>query len=673
MPRFEDTGLNARVSDAPRVTDKKKIERSVDPGALDLMEKASGLETTTAFERVVAQSPVCKFGYEGICCRICLHGPCRIKKDEGPASKGVCGASAYTIVARNIVRLIAGGASAHSDHGLHITKVLEEIAAGKETDYKITDPAKLKAVAKRINIETEGKTDQEITREVVHEALEDYKRVTGEGLSTWLSTTITEGRNQKFQECGIFPAGINETIMKLLHQTHIGVDADPVNIIFGGLKTALSDFTGMHIATDLSDILFGTPKPVYSEANLGVLDPEYVNVVVHGHNPVLSEMIVSAAREMKSQAEAVGAKGVKISGICCTGNEVLMRQGVPIATNFAAQELAIMTGVIEAMVVDVQCIMPSIQQAAECFHTKIITTVPEAKIPGAYHYDFKEDKAMEIAQEIIGVAIEGYKSRVPDQIQIPEIKHKVVAGFSLESMVEIFSKINPEHPIRVLNDAILEGEIKGVALFCGCNNLKRDHDENHLTIAKELLKENVFIVATGCSAQALAKQGLLDPDKVEEFAGEGLAKFISKLNEASPYEEGLPAVYHMGSCVDNTRAADLLTMMANDLGVDTPKVPYVATAPEAMSEKAVSIGSWNVAMGLPVHVGSIPPIEGSELVDSIATQIAHDVYGGHFLWEVEPMEASKKLLAALDYRSWKLRIHKKAQEDYETQEMAQGY
>lgn len=647
----------------------KEYKRTVDPAALEMLEKnEAGAKVETAFDRYMNQQPQCKFGDTGVCCRICLQGPCRI---TNKASKGVCGSAAHTIVARNLVRTTAGGAAAHSDHGRHITLTLKSLSEGHAKDYQIASPEKLKIVAERIGISTEGKDDKTLAGEVANAALEDYGRMTGEA-ATWMTTTLPQERINKFEDCDIMPSSINSTIMEGISQTHMGMDADPVNLIFAALKNGLADYTGMHIATDMSDILFGIPEPVVTEADMGVIDPACVNLAVHGHNPLLSEMIVKAAREMKAEAEAVGAKEVKLMGICCTGNEVLMRQGVPPVTNFASQELPILTGAIDAMVVDVQCIMPSLQPVAECFHTKIITTSPVAKIPGAQHIDFNEETALEKAKEVIRIAIDSYKKRDANKVTIPDMKSKVVAGFSLEAMYKIFGKINADSPVSVLTDAIKEGQIKGVCLFAGCNNLKGYHDENHLEIAKELAKNDVFLVATGCAAGTYAKFGLLNSDAVEKYAGEGLKAFHKKLNEANDMAEDLPLILHMGSCVDNTRAADLYIDMAKEMNISIPKLPFVASAPEAMSEKAVSIGSWNVALGIPVHVGVVPPVVGSKLVDGVARLIAHDVYGGYFIWETDGMKAAKALLEALEYRNWKLKIHSETAEKFGT-DMSLGW
>jgi carbon-monoxide dehydrogenase catalytic subunit len=646
-------------------TDKKKDRnRSVDPAVLEILAKTEDSGIETAYDRYLKMQPQCNYGEQGICCRICIQGPCRITKR---ADKGICGATAYTIVARNLVRYELGGCTAHADHGLHSTLLAREVVEGKAPDYKITDTKKLYALAERMGVSTEGKEDKAILKDLVDIAIADFNRLDGQDLY-WLPKVIVPERTEKFQDCNILPSSIHRTIADAMAQTHVGMDADPVNLVFRSLEVSLADYTGEHIATSLSDVLFGTPKPVVSEANMGVLDEDYVNIAVHGHNPILSEMIVQAAREMKGEAEKVGAKGIICAGICCTGNELLMRQGVPILTNYASQELAIMTGAVDAMVVDIQCIMPGIQPVSECFHTRIITTSPSVKIPGAYHLDFDEARAMEKAREVIEIAIAAYQER-NREVFIPQIKHKVVAGFSVEAMLDLFAAINPEKPISVLTDAIIAGELRGVCLLCGCNNLKRIHDEMHIEIAKELARNDVLLVATGCAAQAYAKTGLLNGDAVEEFAGDGLKAFMNRLNEANKdqLQEKLPLVFHMGSCVDNSRAYDLMTYMAEEMGMDTPKVPYAASAPEAMSEKAIAIGSWLVTLGLPTHVGVVPPIPGSPLVDGIALQIAQDVYGGYFIWETDPQKSAEKILAALDERTWKLRMHQKAKETYETE------
>ncbi len=653
--------------------EKKKVDnrRTIDPAALAVIDKNTGNgQVETAYERYVKMQPQCNFGRTGVCCRICLQGPCRITKK---ASKGVCGAHGYTIVARNLIRAIAGGCGAHADHSRHMLYALMEVLEGKAPDYSVEDPDKLRRVASNLGMEIEGKDDHELLEAVLQQAISDFSKITPEPCK-WLESTVVPQRMEVFDKCNIQPRSIHTTISEVMGQTHMGVDADPVNLIFQGLKTSLCDYIGMHIGTDLSDILFGTPKPVHTEANFGVIDPEMVNIAVHGHNPLLSEMIVRVSRDMKAEAEAAGAKGVKCMGICCTGNEVLMRQGVPVLTNFLSQELPIMTGGIDAMVVDVQCIMPGIKAVSECYHTRIVTTMSHSKIPGAYHVEFTEERAVEKAREVINLAIEAFKERQGKSVDIPDVKHKVTAGFSMEAMEDVLGAVNPDEPIKVVTDAVDSGQLRGVVLFAGCNNLRVPHDASGAYLIKEMAKNNVLIVATGCAAGTAAKLGLMNAEAVEEYAGDGLKAFFNTLNEANKdkLKEKLPLVFHMGSCVDNTRAYDFTTALARQWNVDIPKVPFVASAPEAMSEKAVSIGSWCVTLGIPTHVGVVPEVTGSALVDGIALQIAEDVYGGYFMWEEDPEKAAEKILAALDERAWKLKIHQQTADKYET-ELSTGW
>jgi len=642
----------------------EKIDRrTIDPAAVEMLEAAEAVGIQTVWDRYKAQQPQCKFGNTGVCCRICIQGPCRIIPKKPGQDKGVCGANVYTIVARNLVRYIAGGASAHSDHGREIAYTLLHTAEGHAPDYKITDKEKLLKVAKKVGIKTEGREVNDIARSVAVKALEDFGKYDSEPC-TWLTANIDEERKLKFKHTTIAPTAIDRAVVQLLHQTHMGTDADPVNIVFGGLRASLADLAGENIATDLSDILFGTPKPVVTEANLGVLDKEKVNVALHGHNPLLSQMIVYAARNLEEEAKAAGAKGINLVGICCTGNEVLMREGVPAATNFGSQELAIMTGALDAMVMDVQCIAPAVKDMCNCYHTQLISTSAISKVPGSQHIDFNEATAMEDAKKIVRIAIEQYGKRNPNLIKIPGYKKQVVGGFSLEALMDIFAKISPDAPMSVLTDTVSTGEIKGICALIGCNNQKITHDNSFITIAKEMAKNDVFMVSTGCAAGAFAKAGMLSSEGVEAYAGAGLKRFIKRLEEKAGINAGLPLIYHMGSCVDNSRIANLWTAMAKQLDITIPQLPFVGTAPEAMSEKAVAIGSWFVSSGIPTHVGVLPPIEGSELVYGVATQIARDVFGGYFIFDTDPASAAKKLLARIEKRAWKLRVHRQTAEKY---------
>ena len=614
-------------------------KHSIDPAVQKLLDKSRKDKVETLWDRYETQDPQCGFGTLGVCCKICLQGPCRIDPFGENATKGVCGADADTIVARNLVRSIAAGTASHAGHAKHLAHILVKSAKGEYKDYPIKDNVKLKGLADRLGIDTEGKSDEDLALEVGRLALEEFSEK--EDVNLWAATTITKGMAENYTELGVVPQGIDSIISEIMHRTHYGNDSEVTNLILGGVKCALSDYASCHMGTDLSDVLFGTPEPVKTEANLGVLKEKAVNIAVHGHNPALSDIIVQVADDLDEEAKKAGAEeGINIVGICCTGNEVLMRHGIPPATHSASQEMAIVTGALESIVVDYQCILPSLTKIAECYHTKIITTMPMTKIKGAIHMEIDESKAKEQAKEIIKTSIDAFKERKKDKVQIPEDKTTAFAGFSTEAILSALSKVDSNDPLKPLIDNIAEGNIQGVCLFAGCNNVKITQDENYITMAKELAKNNVLVLATGCGGGAFARYGLMTPEATQKYAGEGLKNVLTAVGEAAGLGGPLPLVLHIGSCVDNSRAVDIAVAIANKLGVDVNKLPVVASAPEATTEKAISIGTWAVAGGLPTHVEVVPPILGSKTVTEILTEKSKDLFGGYFIAESDPIKAA---------------------------------
>jgi carbon-monoxide dehydrogenase catalytic subunit/CO dehydrogenase/CO-methylating acetyl-CoA synthase complex beta subunit len=633
---------------------KEKRDRATelwDGACSEMFTGLRGTDVCTLLDRADNQGAQCRFGSQGLCCRICLQGPCRINPMGKEPTTGICGARDYTIVARHIDRMIAAGTAAHSYHGKEVSAVLLSVARGGAPDYRVTDEAKLAAVARKLGIEASTDTRQ-LAEQVALAAFEDYSRFTHDPLS-FLKGTVTKGRLDLWDSHAVMPYNIESAISDVMHRTSMGVDADPVPMLFAGIRCALADYTGAQISSDLSDVLFGTPKMVVSEANLGVLDDGSVNVAVHGHNPILSDILVEVAREMKGEAEKAGADRFNIVGVCCTGNEILMRKGIPVASNVMTQELVLLSGLLDAIVLDYQCFMPSISVLARCVHTRVISTESAARLVGDTHIEFTADRARDSAREILQLALEAFKRRGTMR-RLPSVTpSKVVAGFSVEQMRELFSSVNPEDPFQFLVSSLVSGKIRGIALFAGCKNTRTSKDDDVLTMVRELLKRDVLVMATGCNAIELAKAGYMDPGRVEEIAGEGLRSFLSDLSEGAGLD-GLPCVWHIGSCVDNPRFSNLATEVANRLGVDVHQIPFVAAAPEAMHEKAVSIGTWAVTMGFPVHVGTMNYLFGSTLVTEVLENTARDVYGGYFIFEEDPVQAAKRLYSAIEYRRWRL-------------------
>ncbi|MEM0495336.1 MAG: anaerobic carbon-monoxide dehydrogenase catalytic subunit [Thermofilum sp.] len=617
-------------------------EVTINPAAAELIEKAEREGVETAWHRHLEQQPQCGFGLLGICCRNCMLGPCRIDPfGYGPA-RGVCGADADTIVARNIVRMIAAGAASHSDHARDILHVFELVGEGKTAAYKVTDPEKLRAVASALGIPVEGRSDQEIVRDLAHVLAHEFGKPGEEPLKLLLALA-PKRRKELWSKLGVMPRAIDREVNECMHRTHMGVDADPVNLLLHGVRTSLADgWSGSMMATFLSDILFGTPKPVKFAANLGVLREDAVNIIVHGHNPILSMKIaeVALSQEMQELAKKYGANGVNVAGICCTGNEVLMRLGVPAIGNLLLQELAIITGAVEAMVVDYQCVMPALASLAECYHTKLITTEPKAKIPGAVHIEFDPAKADEIAKRIVKLAIENYPNRKKERVHIPKEKMEAVAGFSVEAILKALGG-----SLEPLLNALKDGTIKGIVGIVGCNNPKVKQNYGHITLTEKLIANDILVVGTGCWAMAAAAHGLLKPEAAEK-AGPGLRKICEAL--------GIPPALHMGSCVDCSRILIALTAMAEALGVDISDLPVAGSAPEWYSEKAVAIGTYFVATGVFVHLGVVPPVLGSKKVTKLLTEDIEGVFGGKFYVEPDPVKAADTIIKVIMEKRKKL-------------------
>lgn len=622
---------------------------SFDPATNEMIVIAGDSQATTVWDRYAAQKPQCGFGTKGICCKICHMGPCRITPK---AKYGVCGADADTIVARNVLREIAAGSAAHSDHGRTVVRTLKMVAQGKTRDYKISDPKYMREVAKEFDIETAGRGDLEIANDLADFFMTQFAWSEEPNATLKLAP---KKRQELWEKLEIAPAGIDASVVELMHRTNMGVDHNYRHLIMGGLKCSLADgWVGSMIATTVCDILFGTPKPVRSRVNLGVLAEDKVNIIVHGHEPTLSEMLAAASQdeELLAYARSKGANGINIGGICCTANEILMRHGFPVVGSFLQQELAIMTGAIEVMVVDVQCVMPSLAQVVKCVHTELVSTSELAQSMGAEQITFEPKHGYEQASQLIRKAIDNFERRDKSRVHIPKESMEVVAGFSNETIFHMLGG-HFRRTFRPLNDAIIDGRIRGVVGIVGCTNPKIQSNSAHVKLAEELIKRNVLVLSTGCSAVACGESGLLTPEAALEKAGESLREVCDVV--------GIPPVLHMGSCVDNSRILMAATnvMLEGGLGEDLSDLPVAGAAPEWMSEKAVSIGSYFVASGIYVVLGHPLYVEGSENVDRMLREEMEGITGGMFEWEPDPVVAADKILAHIEKKRDALRINVK--------------
>ena len=623
-------------------------QKSVDRATQEMLQLAQSQNLETTWDRWEKQQPQCGFGQLGVCCRICNMGPCRIDPFGGEPRRGACGADADTIVARNLVRMIAGGSAAHSDHGRDVIETLYLAAEGKG-GYAIKDPIKLRRLAAEFGIRPDGRSDAELAKAVADIAGKMFGQQEGE--LPFISRAPVK-RQELWRKLGISPRGIDREIVEVMHRSTMGVDNDYRNILMQGMRAALADgWGGSMIATDLQDVLFRAPQPLRSAVNLGVLRKDAVNIIVHGHEPVLSEMLVVASRDpgLLTMAEGQGAAGINIAGICCTANEILMRHGVPVAGNFLQQELAVITGAVDLMVVDVQCVMPSLGSLTSCFHTKLITTSQKAKMPGVEHVAFEEARALDAAKEIVARAVENYSRRDPRKVTIPDSRSDLIAGFTTDTVFRFLGG-RFRATFRPLNDAVIDGRLRGAVGIVGCNNPNITHDWGHLTLTRELLKNDVLVVTTGCAAIADAKCGLLRPEAAFDSAGAGLREICEAV--------GIPPVLHVGACVDNSRILTTLIEIVSEggLGHDFSQLPVAGSAPEWMSEKAVAIGFYFVASGVLTHFGTPHPVVGSQAVHQFITKDVEELTGGRFFFESDPMKAAAQIIEHLDKKRADLKL-----------------
>ena len=612
-------------------------KRSGDKAAQEMINHMAEKGQENIWDRLDAQTPQCGFGKSGVCCRICTMGPCRITKK---APLGVCGADVDTIVARNFLRAVAGGTSAHSDHGRTVAEAFLAAAREETKDYKMKDTVKLHALAKELGVETEGRTANEIGIDVGTIALGEFGKRSGTQLMTKRAPTP---RQDIWKKKGVLPRAIDREVVEALHRSTMGVDQDYLSLLSHASKTALADgWGGSMLATELQDILFGTPSPGKGEVNLGVISKDEVNIIVHGHDPLMSEILAEAASmpEMVEKAKEAGAKGIAVSGLCCTANELLVRHGIPIAGNFLCQELAIATGAVEMMAVDVQCVMQGLSKVAANYHTKLFTTAPQAKMAGVEHVELDEKEALKIAKSLVVAAIDNYKNR--GEVHIPDDKETGVMGFTNESIKYMLGgRFRASY--RPLNDNIMNGKIRGIAAIVGCSNPKVPMDSTATTMALELIKRDVLVLTTGCATVACGKRAMLDSNEALKLAGPGLRQVCETV--------GIPPILACGSCIDNSRllVATAEIVAEGGLGEDISEIPLAGACLESITEKALAIGQYFVASGVKVFFSDdLFPFHGSEKVMDYLLNGINDDLGGQWVLEADPVKAADMMLAHIE-------------------------
>ena len=616
---------------------------------IQMLEKAKRDGVETAFDRAVNMK-ACPIGANSACCKHCAMGPCRLNAKDPYDKVGVCGATIDTIMARNFARMVASGVGrSHRPRHEHARPVP---GCGQRQDSGLQDQGhrqNWKSVAQSIGIETEGREMMDIAKDLYKELERTYTQVEGE---IPFADRVPAKTLETWRKQGIVPRGSMREIMEIMHRTHMGVDQHYENITKQCSRTALADgWGGSMVATEISDILFGTPSPISIEVNMGVLKEDYVNVIVHGHEPNLFESMIDSCNEQSliEEAKKAGAKGINLAGMCCSGAEVLVRHGIPHAGNFMSTEAVLVTGAVDVMCVDVQCIKQGLAKVAECYGTPLITTNPRCHIEGATHIEFHEHTPKDCTDEVVIKAISRFKNRKA-KVEIPQIRNIGVHGFSHEYIKYMLGGTF-RASYRPLNDNIINGRIRGVAGVVGCTNPRVKQDWVHVELVKELIKNDVLVVQTGCSQVALAKAGLTTPEAAV-MAGPGLREVCETV--------GMPPVLGIGSCVDNSRILIACAEMVKEggLGDSIADLPVAGAAPEWMSEKAISIGQYFVASGVYTVFGvTFPIVEDTKfhklLFDGLEKQGL-----GKWGFTPDPYEMARMMIAHIDKKRKALGIDK---------------
>jgi carbon-monoxide dehydrogenase catalytic subunit len=613
-----------------------------------MLEKAHKDGVQTAFDRAADMKP-CPIGAKSACCKICAMGPCRLNSKDPYGAVGVCGATVDTIQSRNFSRMVACGTAAHSSHGRVMLNLFKGVVEGKIKDYSIKDPVKLEEVARSLGIETEGLPLEEIARGLCVELEKTFMELEGE---TPFAKRVPPKTLELWRKMGIVPRGAMLEVMELMNRTHSGMDQDYENLTKQISRTALADgWGGAMLATEISDILFGTPVPVKAEVNMGCLKEDEVNIIIHGHEPNLLESMQESVNDLNllAAAKSAGAKGINLVGMCCSGLEMLCRRGIPHAGNFMSTEAIMVTGAVDAFVVDVQCIMQGLAKVAECYGTKLFTTNPSCRIEGVDHLPFEEHEPKKCTNAIVEKAIQRFQNRT-GEIKIPQIRNLGVHGFSHEYINYMLggtfrSSYSP------LNENIINGRIRGVAGVVGCVNPRVKQDQVHVELVKELIKNDVLVVQTGCSQIALAKAGLCTPEAAN-LAGPGLREVCEAV--------GMPPVLGMGACVDNSRILIACAEMVKvgGLGDSIADLPVAGAAPEWYSEKAVTIGHYFVASGVFTVFGvTFPVIQDTKFYNLLFEGLEKQGLG-KWAFTPDPYEMARLMIEHIDKKRKALGIDK---------------
>ncbi len=615
------------------------IEKTPDPAVRDMILRMEQLGIDNSFDRFDKQQPQCNFGLSGICCRICHMGPCRITKK---APRGICGADADLIVARNLLRTVAGGTAQHGMHAREVILSLKWAAEGK-LKLPIVGAEKMIATAKTFGIETEGKTVNEIAIEFADVLLEDLSRAEADEFKT-IKYCSPEERQKVWKELGILPISTYHEVFEAMHNSGEGCDGDYKNILKQLLRTELTFVFGTVVDTNLAtDSLFGVGERRKTMVNVGAIKKGYVNIAIHGHMPTLVKEIVryGQSEEFVELAKSKGAKGIQFYGICCTGLTAMYRYGnvIPLC-NPPGAELVLGTGALDVWIADVQDIYPGIMDVANCFKTKVITTNDSTRLPGAEHiaYDHEHSnigETQEIAKKIICRAIETYEERKNIPVFIPPYEVEAELGFSVESVTkDLGGSFEP------LAEAVKSGQIKGIVNLVGCTNPKVVYERAIVDVVDILMKNNILVLTNGCASFPLLKLGYCNMDATETKAGDSLKAFLKKYN--------MPPAWHVGECIDNTRSTGIFSNVAGLCGQALKDMPFAQSSPEWGNEKGFAAGLAFRMLGMNSYHCVEPQAFGSEKVMKFFKEDTKELLGGVMVVDVDPVELGNRIVRDFD-------------------------
>ncbi len=631
------------------------LELTPNPATKELIKHLDRCGIEIYLDRFEAQQPQCSFGLRGLCCRMCQWGPCRI----GPkTSRGICGKDMNSIIMGNIVRALAAGLAAHGRHAHEVIMTVMAAADGK-IDLQLKGESRVWELADKFGLGREGKNFLEITGEVALILLDDLGRMHDRPIRM-LEAFAPQERKELWQKLSVIPRSASYEIMETLHMTTLGGCTDWTALASQELKAALAYcYSTLFASSMATEILFGIPQPKATEVNYGILQEDHVNILVHGHSPVMVEKILGKIKlpEIQELARSQEAKGIVVGGMCCTGDELLARYGIPTVTNILGQEFAIGTGAVDAVIVDMQCVIPGLKIVADCFGTEIITTCNSNRIPGAVHLPFDpehpetlDDDALLAARK----AVEAFAKRDRTRMHIPKTTTRAVGGWSKEAIFEAFG--GRRNLLQLLKD----GSIRGIATVVGCNNPKVPYENSHVTIAKKLIAGNILITTTGCCSHALLNAGLCSLE-ASDLAGSSLRDVCQK--------HSIPPVLAVGGCVDNTRTLRLFVELAEEAGLGLHEMPFVFAGPEPGNEKTVGQGVTFLAHGISNVIGFPAPVpvplpklkEDARTPDDLergSNDIA-DFFAGEGLYEKVGAKVFTEPYPKLAAQTIKMLIHRK--------------